>query len=213
MSGAPDLLRTSPPESVAGTLLLAHGAGAPMDSAWMEALAAALTAEGLAVARFEFAYMAARRTGARKPPPRAETLVAEYRAALATLLAEVEGPVLIGGKSLGGRVATMLAAETLDRRVVAVVAFGYPFHPPGAPDQLRLAPLAASRLPVLIHQGTRDPFGSETEVAGYDLGPGAVVRWYGDGDHDLAPRKASGHSLAGHLASAAVETARRLRPT
>src|SRR3954467_11485406 len=89
------------------TILLAHGAGAPMDSASMTATAKALAAEGLRVARFEFGYMAARRpAGGRKPPPRAETLNPEYQAAIAALGARTL--LIIGGKSMGGRVASMV---------------------------------------------------------------------------------------------------------
>src|SRR3954470_5964128 len=85
------------------TILLAHGAGAPMDSASMTATARALAAAaGFRVARFEFAYMAARRSGVRKPPPRAESVQPEYRAAVEALGAE--GRLIIGGKSMGGRV-------------------------------------------------------------------------------------------------------------
>jgi uncharacterized protein len=92
------------------TILLADGAGAPMDSASMTAAAQALAAAGLGVARFEFGYMARRRTeGGRKPPPRAETLVPEYRAAVAAI--DARRPLIIGGKSMGGRVASMVADE------------------------------------------------------------------------------------------------------
>jgi len=202
----PDLpaLLVDAPAAARGTLLFAHGAGAPMDSDWMAAATAALVGAGLRVVRFEFPYMAARRTGARRPPPKAETLVPAYRAAIDTVLARFDGPVLIGGKSLGGRVATITAADPLDQRVAGVVALGYPFHPPGAPEKLRLAPLAAARLPVTIVQGERDPFGARAEVEGYDLPAGVAIRWCADGDHDLAPRRASGHTLAGHLDTAAA---------
>nr|WP_126541900.1 alpha/beta family hydrolase [Oharaeibacter diazotrophicus] len=196
-----------------GTLVLAHGAGAPMDSAWMASATAALVEAGLRVVRFEFPYMAARRDGARRPPPKADSLVPAWRAALDVVLARFDGPVLIGGKSLGGRVATMTAADPLDPRVVGVVALGYPFHPPGAPEKLRLAPLAAARLPVTIVQGERDPFGNRVEVAGYDLPAGVAIRWCADGDHDLAPRRASGHTLAGHLATATAAAVAALAGT
>ena len=113
------------------TVLLAHGAGAPMDSGSMTATAGALAAAGLRVARFEFGYMASRRTAAgRRPPPRAETLKPEYRAAVAELGAD--GPLVIGGKSMGGRVASMVADELhAAGRIVGLLCLGYPFHPPG----------------------------------------------------------------------------------
>ena len=100
---------TSGPDTAPMTVLLAHGAGAAMDSPSMEAIARALADEGLRVVRFEFGYMAARRDGQRKPPPRAETLIPEYRQAVEDLT--VDGPLVIGGKSMGGRVASMVADE------------------------------------------------------------------------------------------------------
>jgi len=192
------------PEQAATTILLAHGAGAPMDSAAMNAMAAALGGAGLRVARFEFGYMASRRTDAgRKPPPRAETLLGEYRNAVDELGAS--GPLVIGGKSMGGRVASMLADELLaDGKVAGLLCLGYPFHPPGKPEQLRTAHLAGLKTPALICQGTRDIFGSREEVAGYTLSKKIEILWLEDGDHDLKPRKAiSGFTAADHLKTVA----------
>lgn len=171
------------------TILLAHGAGAPMDAPAMTAAAAALARAGFRVARFEFAYMAARRDGgARKPPPRAETLIGAYRDAVAALAAP--GPLIIGGKSMGGRVASMLADEAFDAgQVAGLLCLGYPFHPPGRPQQTRTAHLAGLRAPALICQGTRDPFGGRDEVATYALSERIEILWIEDGDHDLKPRK------------------------
>ncbi len=208
---APTRFLVDRPADPLGTILLAHGAGAPMDSAWMNTLTCALLGVGLRVIRFEFAYMAARREGSRRPPPKAESLVAEYAPLVRGSLETLEGPCLIGGKSLGGRVATMVAGEIADPRLTGVVAFGYPFHPPAKPDQTRLGPLSASRAPVLIHQGERDPFGHAAEVAAYPLPDHVRLAWYADGDHDLAPRKASGLDLDGHLKEAARATAAFLR--
>ena len=158
------------PEDAPATILLAHGAGAPMDSASMTATAKALAAAGLRVARFEFGYMASRRTGGRKPPPRAETLIPEYRDAVAALGAEA--PLVIGGKSMGGRVASMVADELhADNTIAGLLCLGYPFHPPGKPEQLRTAHLAGLKTPTLICQGTRDEFGTPDDVAGYTLSP------------------------------------------
>ena len=153
------------------TILLAHGAGAAMDSASLSAMAEALASAGLRVARFEFGYMAARRTTeGRKPPPRAETLIAEYRSAVAELAANA--PLIIGGKSMGGRVASMVADELFEAgKIAGLVCLGYPFHPPGRPEQLRTAHLEHLRTPTLICQGTRDEFGTREEVAAYRLSP------------------------------------------
>lgn len=190
------------------TILLAHGAGAPMDSLSMTAAAEALAAVGFRVARFEFSYMAARRTSeGRKPPPRAETLMPEYRAAIAELGAT--GPLIIGGKSMGGRVASMIADELYSAgKVAGLICLGYPFHPPGKPNELRTKHLAALKTPTLICQGTRDEFGTRDEVRTYDLSDAIEILWLEDGDHDLKPRKKiSGFSAADHLATMA-ETAR-----
>ena len=187
------------PDDAFATVLLAHGAGAPMDSASMNAAAKALAGEGLRVARFEFGYMAARRDGQRKPPPRAETLNPEYRAAVDALGAA--GPLIIGGKSMGGRVASMVADELFAKgKIAGLLCLGYPFHPPGKPTQLRTAHLGDLQTPTLICQGTRDEFGTREEVAGYELSKRIELLWLEDGDHDLKPRKSvSGYSAADHL--------------
>jgi predicted alpha/beta-hydrolase family hydrolase len=196
------------PEDAHFTILLAHGAGAPMDSASMTAAAKALSATGFRVARFEFGYMAGRRTsGDRKPPPRAETLNPEYKAAIAEL--DAKGPLIIGGKSMGGRVASMIADELYtEGRIAGLLCLGYPFHPPGKPEQLRTQHLKGLRIPALICQGTRDEFGTREEVPGYELSNAIEILWLEDGDHDLKPRKTiSGFSTADHLATMA-ETVR-----
>jgi predicted alpha/beta-hydrolase family hydrolase len=188
------------PEDCALTLVLAHGAGAPMDSPAMTSLAHALAGVGLRVARFEFAYMAGRRTGeSRKPPPRAENLASEYLAAIEALASD--RPLVIGGKSMGGRVASMVADELFGAgKTCGLLCFGYPFHPPAKPGQLRTKHLVDPKTPTLIVQGTRDPFGSHDEVATYELSPAIEWLWLDDGDHDLRPRKAvSGFSVADHL--------------
>ncbi|MCJ9750940.1 alpha/beta hydrolase [Neorhizobium sp. BETTINA12A] len=192
------------PQDARLTILLAHGAGAPMDSASMTAAAKALSATGFRVARFEFGYMAARRTsGDRKPPPRAETLNPEYKAAIAELGAK--GPLIIGGKSMGGRVASMIADELyMEGRVGGLLCLGYPFHPPGKPEQLRTQHLKGLKAPALICQGTRDEFGTREEVPGYELSKAIEILWLEDGDHDLKPRKTiSGFSATDHMATMA----------
>ena len=200
-------IRTEGPPAAKCHLLLAHGAGAPMTSPFLETMTRLLTERGLAVSRFEFAYMAARREGGkRRPPPKAERLVDEYVAAVATLRSRLSPgqALLIGGKSMGGRVAS-LAADTLfgDGAIAGLVCLGYPFHPPGKPDNLRTAHLERLRCPALIVQGERDPFGGRAEVEGYKLAPAIRLHWAGDGDHDLGPRGGSGFTRAGNLAAAA----------
>ena len=192
------------PQDAPFTLLLAHGSGAPMDSPAMNAAASALAAEGLRIARFEFAYMAARRSeGSRRPPPKAETLIPEFEAAVAALGAK--RPLVIGGKSMGGRVASMAADRLHGKgRAAGLLCLGYPFHPPEKPAQLRTAHLMTLETPTLICQGTRDPFGTVAEVPGYGLPERIEILWLEDGDHDLKPRKSiSGFSAADHLATMA----------
>ncbi|WP_159586818.1 alpha/beta family hydrolase [Chelativorans xinjiangense] len=188
------------PQDARTTILLAHGAGAPMDSESMTAAAKALGDAGFRVARFEFGYMAGRRTSAgRKPPPRAETLKDEYRAAVAEVGANA--PLIIGGKSMGGRVASMVADDLFaENRTAGLLCLGYPFHPPQKPTQLRTKHLSGLKTPALICQGTRDAFGTREEVAGYALSDRIEILWLEDGDHDLKPRKSiSGYSAADHL--------------
>ncbi|MBN9606190.1 MAG: hypothetical protein J0G30_06225 [Actinomycetales bacterium] len=210
MPDAPDLLWDDPehPLPSGAVLVLAHGAGAPMDAADMTRTARALADAGLRVARFEFGYMAARRGGTRKPPPRAETLVGEYRAAVAAVGASTGAgtPLLIGGRSMGGRVATLVLDELWREGVAAGGAvISYPWHPPGKPEQPRIAHLEHLSAPLLVCQGTRDPFGSPEDVAGYPLSASVRVEWFDDGDHSLVPRKTvSGHTAAEHLARAAA---------
>ena len=192
------------PEDARVTIMLAHGAGAPMDSASMNATTKALAAAGLRVARFEFGYMAARRQGERKPPPKAEKVIPEYVTAIDDL-GPTNGPLIIGGKSMGGRVASMAADALFDaRRIAGLLCLGYPFHPPGKPQQLRTAHLIGLKTPALICQGTRDEFGDRTEVGEFGLSDEIEIFWLEDGDHDLKPRKAvSGFTTAQHLESVA----------
>lgn len=176
------------PDDAAVTLLLAHGAGGAMDSPSMGLFATAFAEAGIRVARFEFRYMAARRSGNRKPPPHAERLVPEYREAVAELASD--GVLVIGGKSMGGRVASMAADDLFaSGEASGLFCLGYPFHPPGKPDVVRTAHLETLTTPTLICQGTRDPFGTKDEVTSYPLSAAIEVRWFEDGDHDLKPRK------------------------
>jgi len=181
------------------TLVLAHGAGAPMDSDFMNDITGLLNDRSIRVARFEFPYMIERRQTAKKrPPDRAPKLLDRFNAILDEL-GNAEH-LFIGGKSMGGRMATLIATE---RPVAGVCVLGYPFHPPGKPDKLRLDHLGDILCPTLICQGERDALGKREEVNGYDLPESIQLHWLPDGDHSLKPRKASGHTLEDNLASAA----------
>lgn len=175
-------------------LVLAHGAGAPMDSDFMNEVASRLSERGIRVIRFEFPYMAERRTtGKKRPPDRAPRLLDHFNQVLDEL---GDAPVYIGGKSMGGRMATLVATE---RDVAGVCVLGYPFHPPGKPEKTRLDHLPDVRCPVLICQGERDALGNREQVGGYTLPDSVELIWCADGDHSLKPRKASGVSLAENL--------------
>ncbi len=182
-----------------------------MDSTFMDKLATALAAEGVAVARFEFAYMAGRRTGgSKRPPPRADKLIGEFQTALQVLLKETEGPLLLGGKSMGGRVAAMLGGGgSLPGRVKGICCYGYPFHPTGRPEaDWRLAPLEEAKRPVLILQGDRDPFGSKVELDEMNLPDHVTLTYLEDGNHDFGPRGKSPATLDGNIRLAAKATAK-----
>jgi predicted alpha/beta-hydrolase family hydrolase len=113
--------------------------------------------------------------------------------------------LVVGGKSLGGRIASMIADEA---KVRGLVCFGYPFHPPGRPEKLRTARLRDLETPALVLQGTRDPFGSPEEVRGYRLSRSIRVVPVPDGDHSFKPRAKSGRTEGENLAFA-VDEARR----
>ncbi len=204
---APDLLFDGPDEAPL-TVALAHGAGAPMDSPFMAAMAEGLAGRGFRVARFEFPYMAAtRRDGRKRPPDRMPALLDAWRAVIAAL--DPAESLAIGGKSLGGRMASLIADEA---GVAALLCLGYPFHPPGRPEAPRIDHLRAIATPTLILQGTRDPFGRREEVAAYPLGPAVRVHWLEDGDHGFVPRKASGRTAQQNWDEAVAVSAAFLRP-
>ena len=185
-------------------LILAHGAGKGSDSPFLEKMAERLAGRGIAVARFDFAYMArARREGRRIAPPRAERLMEEYHARVACWTEQGLRP-FIGGKSMGGRVASMIADDLFANGAIrGLVCLGYPFHPPGRPGNLRITHLQTLRTPTLICQGERDSFGRREEVEGYPLAETIRFCWLPDGDHDFKPRVKSGETWAGNLDMAA----------
>lgn len=171
------------------TIALAHGAGAGMDSPFMNWFAQRLADRGFRIARFEFPYMAKRRiSGKGGPPDKLPVLTETWRQVIEALGSE---RLVVGGKSMGGRIASMVAEAA---QVKGLICLGYPFHPVGRPDQLRVEHLQAITTPTLILQGTRDPFGSQAEVAAYRLSPSIEVHWLADGDHGFKPRKASGRT-------------------
>ncbi len=190
-----------PVGAVRATLVLAHGAGAPMDSSFMASIAERLAAQGVAVVRFEFPYMAQRRLdGGRRPPNPQARLLEHWRAVYALVRHQVAGPLAIGGKSMGGRMASLLVDEL---GADALVCLGYPFYAAGKPQKPRVAHLAELRTPTLIVQGERDALGDKATVAQYALSPAIKLLWLGAADHDLKPLKSSGFTHEQHLQTTA----------
>jgi predicted alpha/beta-hydrolase family hydrolase len=193
-------LQVGGPADAPAVLILAHGAGQPMDSPFMAAIAGDLAAAGIRVVRFNFPYMTrAKREGKRRPPDREPVLLETFRTVIA--MQRTGATLFIGGKSLGGRMASLLADEP---GIAGLVCLGYPFHPPGRPERLRTAQLERLGTPALICQGTRDPFGNEKEVSKYSLSESIEIYWIEDGEHSFRPRKASGRTEAQNLADAAA---------
>lgn len=191
-----DLLTTGPQSPV---LVFAHGAGAPMDSEFMERMSELLAERDVGVIRFEFPYMSQRRTGgSKRPPDRQPALIEFWQKVLDQCQSDKK--VFIGGKSMGGRMASLLSDE---RGVEGLVCLGYPFHPMKKPEKLRTEHLADLKTPTLIVQGTRDALGNYDEVAEYELSDQIEFCWLEDGDHDLKPRVKSGFTHDQHLRSAA----------
>lgn len=190
------------------TLVLAHGAGAPMDSDFMNVMTGLLVERGIRVVRFEFPYMQERReSGKRRPPNRGPELLACWREVVENLgqagsfTGSTSQPLFIGGKSMGGRMASLLADEL---GVKGLVCLGYPFHPQGKPERLRTAHLEPLQTPTLIVQGSRDALGNREEVGAYALSSAIQLCWLEDGDHDLKPRVKSGFTHVEHMRACAT---------
>lgn len=190
------------------TLVLAHGAGAPQTHPWMVAMARELSSRGLDAVTFNFLYAETRR----RAPDRKEVLEATWRAAIDAVRARGElvgGRLFIGGKSMGGRIATQVAASA-DVDVAGLALLGYPLHPPGKPEQLRVEHLPRVRAPMLFIQGSRDAFGTPDELRPFLDGLASGTRLFvvEGGDHSLARPKSSGFTLATTLGLVADEIVR-----
>lgn len=200
-------------------LLHAHGAGAGRENDFHQQFGRACGDEGLAWLAFDFGYLLQMRcAGKRRPPPRLPGLIDElatrYEAVLSCLAVSerlAQLTVLVGGKSMGSRVASHLLHETTGAEAMRDIrqiphgwyALGYPFHPTGKPEKLRIAHLPGIQASGIICQGTRDPFGTQQEVTNYSL-PGTLgLHWLKDGEHDFKPRKASGETQEGLIFSSA----------
>ncbi len=190
-------LTDGPPDADA-VLILAHGAGVAADSPFMNVVARGVARAGIRLIRFEFPYMRRQReTGKRRPPNTANVLRESWLEVIA--MVSEGSPLVIGGKSMGGRIASMIADEC---RADGLVCLGYPFHAPGKPDNPRIEHLGSLQTPALILQGERDRFGDRDDVAGYSLSAAIEVVWIKDGDHSFKPRKKSGRTEEQNLAEA-----------
>ena len=185
------------------SFVFAHGAGAGQNSQFMQLMAEGLAKHNINVIRFNFAYMQlAEEMGKRRTPDRADKLLAHFKAVLSDVDSRL--PLFIGGKSMGGRMASMLLQEST---ALGCICMGYPFHPPVKPEKLRTEHLLVINKPVLILQGERDTFGTRAEVDKYNLSQQVTVTYLGDGDHSFKPRKASGFTLDDHVDFAITQTA------
>jgi hypothetical protein len=175
------------------TVVLAHGAGSAMDHPFVVAFAAGLAARGVAAVRFNFPYV----ERGDRVPDRAPVLEACYRAVLRAVRADptLAGRLVIGGKSLGGRMASHLAAAS--EAVDGLLFLGYPLHPAGRPQQLRAAHLPRIAAPMLFLTGTRDPLCPLETLRPVLAGlPRATLHVVADADHAFAVRKKSGRTSA-----------------
>lgn len=198
------ILYARAPESFC-TLIFAHGAGAPMDSDFMEDMTRRLLGFGVSVVRFEFPYMAQRRIDAvRRPPNKMDVLQDAWRSVYSDVRGQTNEPIVIAGKSMGGRVASMLADEL---QPLALVCLGYPFYPAKKLDRPRTEHLLSLRTPTLIVQGERDALGCSEVVQAYALSAAIEIEWLAMADHDLKPLKRSGCTHEEYLQRTAVRVA------
>ncbi len=181
--------------------IMAHGAGAPMDSDWMNDLTKALVTEGIQVVRFEFPYMVERRENGKKRPPNPQKALLEtWNKVIEKVAKSHQGPLFIGGKSMGGRMASLIADEA---PINGLIGLGFPFHAPGKEPGERIDHLRALKTKALIVQGTRDPMGTREDCDSYALSKKIQFHWLEDGDHSWKPRKKSGFTLEEHINEAA----------
>ncbi|HDZ8964235.1 TPA: alpha/beta fold hydrolase [Aeromonas dhakensis] len=183
-------------------ILLAHGAGAGMEHAFLAELSRLLAGPDIEVVRFNFPYMSKRALdGKRRPPDRQLVLLDHWRQMIEAF---AHPRLFLAGKSMGGRMAAELYQESEDEMNAAgLLILGYPFHPPTNPDRWRGEVLKQIKTPTLLLQGERDIFGTRAELADFPFSSAVSVHWLTDGDHGFKPRKSSGASEQGNLRQAA----------
>lgn len=183
-------------------ILLAHGAGAGMEHAFLAELSRLLAGPEIEVVRFNFPYMSKRALdGKRRPPDRQPVLLDHWRQMIEAF---AHPRLFLAGKSMGGRMAAELYQESEDEMNAAgLLILGYPFHPPANPDRWRGEVLKQIKTPTLLLQGERDTFGTRAELADFPFSSAVSVHWLTDGDHGFKPRKSRGASEQGNLRQAA----------
>lgn len=211
-----DLLVTPALTTPKAIIVLAHGSGAGMRHTFMESLAVALAQHNFEVIRFNFVYMQlAEDAGKPRPPSKMPVLIAAMQEVV-SLVATLEPslPIVIAGKSMGARVASHIisAEHVCHESVVASVSYGYPFHPPGKPEKLRLTHFDSLTHPHLILQGSRDPFGKEAEVKKYPVGENTQLNFIESGEHSFIPLKSAGTTQQALIQYAAQQTSQFLTP-
>ncbi|MFT6733908.1 MAG: putative alpha/beta-hydrolase family hydrolase [Polaribacter sp.] len=184
--------------------LFTHGAGAGIEHEFMKEMVRKLNLSGLQTIPFNFPYMKImQETGKRRPPDRMPKLIEAFAKQLEHCQKEYPNQkIIIGGKSMGGRVASLLAAQLEENKtnlVDACICLGFPFHPPKKLDKYRGEHLAKIKTPTLILQGERDTFGSSSEIDDYILSAAVNVSFIPDGDHSFKPRVRSGHTLGSNI--------------
>ena len=180
------------PDEAKSLYIFAHGAGAPMDTEFMNYFTDHLADAGVRILRFEFPYMALRRDGhGRRPPNGQKILLETWRQVISKARETHKGAIYIGGKSMGGRMASMIADES---QIDGLICLGYPFYAPGKMDKPRTDHLKCLHTRTLVLQGERDVMGSKENVDRFDLSTKIAFHWLSDGDHSLKPRKKSGYT-------------------
>ena len=193
------------PDDASHVLLLAHGAGAGMDHEFMTSVAQHLAKAGILVVRFEFPYMIKRRADGRKYPPdrapKALLAFAEVTRYVQSLYTNKK--LFIGGKSMGGRLASLLVGEdNAPHNIEGIICLGFPFVAPAKPDVYRGEQLNAIEIPTLIIQGERDNFGGREAIESYQFSDQVSYKLLPDGDHSFKPRVKSGYTLAQNITTA-----------
>ena len=198
-----EFLVNSPSKDPKGVFLLAHGAGRGAANPFLETIAQSAVNSGVRVVRFNFPYMEGMlKTGKRKPPNSGEILRKCFSDVISHCIEIEQVPskyIIVGGKSMGARAASMIADK---HQVGGVVCLSYPFHPPRKPEPLRITHLQTIQTPTLICQGEKDRNGTREEIEQFSLSKSIKFHWVADGDNSFEPCKTSGRSLQENMTDA-----------